>query len=157
MRWFAAVGGSVRWALRPDPLGCAFTDGGESTSLIVAGVTPEGGKSVRPWHAQRDARFRRTLRWEGSADTSHSERFLLPIAERRHRGRGGDEKVYQLPGIINMAYYVNSTSPSPTARRTHENAMAPTPGWSAVPPTETLLSSKPAALRTWRTCHGRSY
>ena len=55
MRWFAAVGGSVRWALRPDPLGCAFTDGGESTSLIVAGVTPEGGKSVPP-NAPRDAR-----------------------------------------------------------------------------------------------------
>ena len=69
MRWFAAVGGSVRWALRPDPLGCAFTDGGESTSLIVAGVTPEGGKSVPP-NALGDARFRRTLPREGNAVTA---------------------------------------------------------------------------------------
>ena len=72
MRWFAAVGGSVRWALRPDPLGCAFTDGGESTSLIVAGVTPEGGKSVPPnaLRTHSDARFRRTLPREGNAVTA---------------------------------------------------------------------------------------
>ena len=57
MRWFAAVGGSVRWALRPDPLGCAFTDGGESTSLIVAGVRGRqvGTAYLRRSHAQRRA------------------------------------------------------------------------------------------------------
>lgn len=87
MRWFAAVGGSVRWALRPDPLGCAFTDSGESTSLIVAGVTPEGGKSVPP-NALRDARFRRTLRGEANAV---SAAFLLPI-RRAPESRVKNEK-----------------------------------------------------------------
>ena len=82
MRWFAAVGGSVRWALRPDPLGCAFTDGGESTSLIVAGVTPEGGKSVPP-----NASSRRALpaNFARGGKRGHCE-FLLPIAERRNQG-----------------------------------------------------------------------
>ena len=81
MRWFAAVGGSVRWALRPYPLGCAFTDGGESTSLIVAGVTSEGGKSVPP-NALRDARALPANFAKGGkrGHCTISERFLLPIA-----------------------------------------------------------------------------
>jgi len=98
MRWFAAVGGSVRWALRPDPLGCAFTDSGESTSLIVAGVTPEGGKSVPPICASRRATRAAGELCEGRETRSLqvSERFLLPIAAGIEREKGVPATRYNL-------------------------------------------------------------
>ena len=96
MRWFAAVGGSVRWALRPDPLGCAFTDGGESTSLIVAGVTPEGGKLVPPF-ALGDTRRALPANFARGGKRGHCK-FLNGFSFRSQPA-SREKKVYQLPGI----------------------------------------------------------
>eukprot|EP00964_Phaeocystis_antarctica_P153088 scaffold121196_cov90-Phaeocystis_antarctica.AAC.2 len=45
-RWVAAVGGPVRWELRPNALGCAFADGSKSISPI--GTAPRAYGEV--WH-----------------------------------------------------------------------------------------------------------